>query len=521
MTIHVTASDAVGNTAAYGPHEKHWRDTEDPVIVSVNQSDDSPGQEEDVTITALVTDNVGVTSVTLQYDATEVAMTLYSGDEKEGYWRATIPGQSPCTTLTIHVTASDAVGNTATYGPHEKHWVETIPPEVTIISPEEGRTYDTASVDLTYTINEPTIWVGYSLDGAENVTLIGNTTLERLKNEPHNLTIYAEDLAGNVGSNTVNFEVFAIAPTISNIKVTPTYALPGDSINISADVFDYSGILWARAFITKEGEDVWPLFLSGPGGTEGIYTGTWDTMIFIEGGIYNVTISATDREGNEAFAMGPEIEIPIDTKGPIVLDIIVSPTSKVEPGTPINISAKVHDNISGVREVRGVVNKEGEDVATVFMFDPDKDGIYTGTWRTMVFIEGGIYNINISATDGKDNVALVRAPDVEIIEDTEGPTISTVAASPSSGPPETKINISAHVSDPSGIRRVRAFINKDGELVWPIFMSPSKSEEGVYTGTWSTMIFTEAGTYLVDISATDERGNENSIKNAVEIEIIS
>jgi len=35
------------------------------------------------------------------------------------------------------------------------------------------------------------------------------------------------------------------------------------------------------------------------------------------------------------------------------------------------------------------------------------------------------------------------------------------------------------------------------------------------------MIFTEAGTYLVDISATDDRGNENTIKNAVEIEIIS
>ena len=457
---------------------------------------------------------------------------------------------------------------------------------------------------------------------------MGNITEERLKNGPHNLTIYAQDLAVNVGSTMVNFEVFAIAPSITNIKVSPTYALPGESINISADVFDCSGILWARASITKGGEDVWPFFLSGSGGTGGIYTGTWRTMIFTEGGIYNITISATDREGHEAFATGPGVEIPIDTEGPIVSDIILSPTSNVTPGTPINISAKVHDNISGVREVRGIVNKEGEDVATVFMFDPDKDGFYTGTWHTMVFMEGGIYNINISATDDKGNKAIAEAPDVKILElpvdteapnisdiavsptsaepgtpinisaavrddlsgvrsvsgvinkegenvatvfmsdpdkdgiytgtwntmiftesgiynidisatdnrgnealaeapevvipgDTEGPTISNVAASPRSGPPETKINISAHVSDRSGIRDVRAFINKDGELVWTIFMSPSKVEEGVYTGTWSTMIFTEAGTYLVDISATDERGNENLIKNAVEIEIIS
>ena len=124
-------------------------DTTPPVVISVEQSNDFPEQGEDVTITAHVTDNIGVTSVTLGYDTTELAMTLDSGSEKDGYWSATIPGQPACTTLSISVTASDAAGNTATFGPHEKHWVDTM------------------------------------------------------------------------------------APTISNIKVSPTYAVPGDSINIS------------------------------------------------------------------------------------------------------------------------------------------------------------------------------------------------------------------------------------------------------------------------------------------------
>jgi hypothetical protein len=523
------------------------------------------------------------------------------------------------------VYAEDFAGNLGSFAISFE--VDTIPPEITIISPVEGMTYDTIFVDLIYTVNELTRWVGYSRDGAEIEPLIGNITLEKLENGPHNLTIYAQDLAGNVRSNTVNFSVFTIAPTIWNIKVSPTYALPGESINISAEVFDHSGIRWARAFITKGGEDVRAFFLSGPGGTGGIYTVTWDTMIFTEGGIYNITISATDTEGNEAFRKAPEVAIPIDTEGPIVSGILVSPTfaepgtlinisaevfdnlsgvrevrgiinkegedvttmfmadpeedgiytgtwrtmifteggiyninisatdnrgnealakapdveireipvdteapiisniavspTFAEPGTPINIAAKVHDNLSRVREVRSIVNKEGEDVTAVFMSDPDEDGIYTGTWRTMFFTEGGTYNINISAADNRGNMALVRTPDVGITMDFEGPTISNVAASPSSGPPGTKINISAHVSDPSGIRHVRADINKEGEPLWTIFMLPSKVEKGVYTGTWHTMLFTEAGSYLVDIGATDERGNENLIKNAVEIEIIS
>ena len=72
----------------------------------------------------------------------------------------------------------------------------------------------------------------------------------------YHTTIYAEDFAGNVESNTVNFRVFAIAPAISDIIVSPTYALPGESINISADVFDSSGIRWVRAFISKGEEHV-------------------------------------------------------------------------------------------------------------------------------------------------------------------------------------------------------------------------------------------------------------------------
>ena len=211
-------------------------------------------------------------------------------------------------TVKLTVTDNDGAVDTETKNVTVYGGNGTTLPEVTIISPEEGTIYPTTSVDLIYTVNEPTKWIGYSLDGAENITLIGNTTLEKLKNGQHNLTIYAEDFAGNVGSNTINFSVFAIAPSISTIKVSPTYALSGDAINISADVFDSSGTRCVRAFISKGGEDVGTIFMSNPD-EDGIYTGTWSTVIFTESGIYNIDISATETDGNEALAKGSEIEI--------------------------------------------------------------------------------------------------------------------------------------------------------------------------------------------------------------------
>ncbi len=55
-------------------------------------------------------------------------------------------------------------------------------------------------------MNEETSHVSYSLDGHDNVTITGNTTLAELSIGPHNLTLYAKDLVGNtVASQNVMF----------------------------------------------------------------------------------------------------------------------------------------------------------------------------------------------------------------------------------------------------------------------------------------------------------------------------
>jgi hypothetical protein len=82
----------------------------------------------------------------------------------------------------------------------------TVPPAITVHSPM-NLNYS-GIVDLNFTTNRPVDWVGYSLDGQYNVTVNGNTSLSGLAVGLHNVTVYANDSLGNVGSSeTVNFTV--------------------------------------------------------------------------------------------------------------------------------------------------------------------------------------------------------------------------------------------------------------------------------------------------------------------------
>jgi hypothetical protein len=87
------------------------------------------------------------------------------------------------------------------------------PPSVHLINPE-NTTYASVKVTLEFTVNKQTLWMGYSLDGQDNVTVIGNTTIAGLSSGLHNVTVYAKDLLENTGnSDTVWFNVAEPFPT--------------------------------------------------------------------------------------------------------------------------------------------------------------------------------------------------------------------------------------------------------------------------------------------------------------------
>ena len=81
------------------------------------------------------------------------------------------------------------------------------PPSVSITSPE-NKTYITFDVPLNFAVNGPSLQIIYSLDGQDNVTTAENTTLTGLSVGEHNITVYATNIAGNIGTyETVAFTI--------------------------------------------------------------------------------------------------------------------------------------------------------------------------------------------------------------------------------------------------------------------------------------------------------------------------
>ncbi|MBT0158688.1 hypothetical protein G4O51_01750 [Candidatus Bathyarchaeota archaeon A05DMB-2] len=99
-----------------------------------------------------------------------------------------------------------------------EEWVPTSQPDqpaspsgrlrIIIISPE-NITYSTPDVPLNLVVTQPVSWLGYSLDGNSNVTILENTTLTSLSQGMHSLTVYGNITGGVASSETVFFSVNA------------------------------------------------------------------------------------------------------------------------------------------------------------------------------------------------------------------------------------------------------------------------------------------------------------------------
>ena len=102
--------------------------------------------------------------------------------------------------------------------------VDTVPPKITILIPE-NKSYGETDINTVFIVDEPVSWIGYSLDGRENVTVTGNVTLAVLSEGSHSLTIYATDLVGNTGASETVYFVVAPFPTVLAAAVAATITI--------------------------------------------------------------------------------------------------------------------------------------------------------------------------------------------------------------------------------------------------------------------------------------------------------
>jgi hypothetical protein len=85
--------------------------------------------------------------------------------------------------------------------------VDNTPPKILILSLKQGKTHYASDIPFELAVSEPCPSIVYSLDGKENVTLQGNTTLTGLDYAEHKITVYAQDNAGNLGVSEIYFKI--------------------------------------------------------------------------------------------------------------------------------------------------------------------------------------------------------------------------------------------------------------------------------------------------------------------------
>lgn len=117
--------------------------------------------------------------------------------------------------------ANDSAGNTNQSSSYAFR-VDTIAPSLLLVLPA-NTTYNSVNRTLNYTATDTnsgvnTIWYQYN---GTNTTVTGNTTFTALNNQQSNLTLYANDSAGNINSTSVFFTIDAVPPVLTFVSPTP------------------------------------------------------------------------------------------------------------------------------------------------------------------------------------------------------------------------------------------------------------------------------------------------------------
>ncbi len=159
----------------------------------------------------------------------------------------------------------------------------TVPPRIQITSPE-NETY--SQVQLAFTINRGTQWMGYSLDNKSNMTIEAETRLLDLSQGIHNVTMYANDTFGNMGvSNTAVFSVDTLPP---HIEISLPQNKSYDTVDIQL-IFTLNEAVTYLAY-SLDGQQ--PVKINGN-----------LTLPALANGPHSLTVYATDEVDNSAQKM--------------------------------------------------------------------------------------------------------------------------------------------------------------------------------------------------------------------------
>jgi hypothetical protein len=161
------------------------------------------------------------------------------GYSLDGQANVTISGYAKIADLSIGshsiIVYANSLSGVAGHSQTVYFTIDTVPPTITILSPEKNKTYSTNAVLLNFTVDEETSWSGYSIDGQETLPVSGNMNLPELSDGLHSLVVYAKDVAGIAGntgtSETVYFSIAPERPDVLQLWVLGAIVVLASSVS--------------------------------------------------------------------------------------------------------------------------------------------------------------------------------------------------------------------------------------------------------------------------------------------------
>jgi hypothetical protein len=305
--------------------------------------------------------------------------------------------------------------------------------------------------------------------------------------------IWVNDTSDNWNSS--GFGTFIIqdtdGPFLSNLLDTPDPQENNDFVNISVDVTDDIGVGGVWVNIT---------FPDGSWQNVSMVKGIGDKWYFNSSypdlGGYSYTVWANDTSGNWN-STGPGSFTIQDTEPPEFFNLNDFPDPQ-ENGDFVIITVDVIDDVA-VDEVWINITFPDSSNINVTM----NKGALDQWFLDMPYIDLGLYSYTVWANDTSDNWNSTT-PQTFTIQDTQGPEISNVIATPNPQKDGDFVNISVDVTDDIGVGEV--WVN----ITYPNGTSINVSmQKGLGSNWFYNTTYPDLGTHSYTIWANDSIGNWN------------
>jgi len=385
-------------------------------------------------------------------------------------------------------------------------------PTITLNNPSNASTIPGNSITITIISNEALTNAWYSLNNENNITMANSSLYvythsnTSIANGNYNLSIWANDSYGNIGSLLENYFIIDSTANDTTSPVITIWSPQNNTYYTSASVLlnitSDEALNWAGYRLDSEAIV----------NLANVSTTNWNKTITLTEGTHNITFYANDSSSNNNSA-NKSIGLFIDLTNPSVDQFSCTDANDSQN---VVCNANVSDAM-GLNYVIISYNSTGtwQNSSQLSLNGTSSSLSYSiGAGNTSVGVFGAeIYLYDLS---GRNNLT---SSDLITINDDSFPTISNITYYPNTTAnldPEIRIKVNATIVENYNISEIILMWTNLSDGIWrsvPMINLTAINYQSSTNTIFNASFIPGNGTYAFKINATDSAGNSNISNN--------